>query len=141
MGDLEQELLAYKEKIEELRAYNNRLKNILLSNKLGEKKFRLAVKTSHRIEFVSILDIIYCKADNGNSEIYLGGDKMIRITKPLTSLERNLEDFSFFKVSKSYIINMNFVIAFHRDINQIELPNDVFLDLARRKRSEFLKMM
>ncbi len=141
MKDLKTELLIYKNKIEELTAYNNRLKSILLSNKLGEKNIRIAAKTSDRVEFVSIPDIVFCRADSGSSEIHLKDQKIVTITKSLTSLESDLEDFSFFRISKSHLINMDCVIAFHRDTNQIELKGNLFLDLARRKRREFMRMM
>jgi len=130
-----------KQKLHKSSAYNKALESILQG--VGETKSSniITIKSATKIEFVPINDIVCCSADYGYTEVKLIGDKTITATKPLSTFEQILQEHSFFKISKSHVINTNYIVTFYKDRNQILLKGDVLLDVSRRRRVEFLKML
>ncbi len=52
-----------------------------------------------------------------------------------------LGEHSFFRISKSHLINPTQVVTFFKDRNQILLNGNLLLDVARRRRIDFLKTL
>lgn len=63
----------------------------------------------------------------------------ITVAKTLSTFETLLEGHDFFRISKSHIINPSYMITLYKDRNQILLQGNITLDIARRRRVEFLK--
>lgn len=68
----------------------------------------ICVKSHSDHRFLSVDEIIYCKADNTYTEIFLKTGEMITGFKMLKYFERVLPK-SFLRVHNSHIINMDFV--------------------------------
>ncbi|NQX97715.1 MAG: LytTR family transcriptional regulator [Flavobacteriales bacterium] len=111
----------------------------ILKENSAKKSFTITIKSATKIEFVQINDIIYCNADEGYTDIQLMDGRIITASKPLTTFEKLLQEYTFFRISKSHLINTNHIIIFHKNRNQILLQKNILLDVARRRRVEFLK--
>lgn len=68
----------------------------------------ICVKSFSDHRFLALDEIIYCKADNTYTEIFLKNGEMVTGFKMLKYFERVLPK-SFLRVHNSYIINMDFV--------------------------------
>tara|TARA_R110001592_G_scaffold322260_2_gene601190 strand:+ start:386 stop:859 length:474 start_codon:yes stop_codon:yes gene_type:complete len=136
---LEDQLQITQKKLQQTAAYNRELESILQGSESPKKSDVITIKSATKIEFVPIDDIVYCTADYGYTAINLINEKSITATKPLSTFELLLQEHTFFKISKSHIINTNHIITFYKDRNQILLKGDVLLEVSRRRRVEFLK--
>lgn len=80
-------------------------------------------------------NIIYCEADNTYTKIHLINQEVMVVSKPLLNYELLLRDFNFFRIHKSYLINMHHLLSFHKaDGGQVVLSNQQRLDVAKRKK-------
>lgn len=140
LKQLEKQLLKTQKELQRESEYNNHLEGIIKETST-KKSTTITIKSATKIEFVQIDDILCCNADEGYTDVQLIGGRTITATKPLTVFEKILEQHSFFKISKSHIINTNQIVTFHKDRNQILLKGNILLDISRRRRVEFLKTL
>lgn len=100
---------------------------------------KIDISTENETRFVPLKDIIYIKADGSYSMIYLKSNKKILVSKLLKDMERKLsKEKEFFRVSKSYIVNLNHVALIkHIDGGLIEMCDGSIITISRRRKSEF----
>lgn len=141
VAELEQQLLKTKEKLQQESQYNEQLEAILKQEEGSKRSKVITIKSATKIEFVDVNDIICCNADEVYTHIELSNGKTITAARPLSTFETMLESFPFFRISRSHLINTDHIITFFKDRNQVLLTGDVLLDVARRRRVEFLKSL
>ena len=138
--ELELELLSANKKVAELSRYNHHLESLVKGVESTKKSTTITIKSATRVEFVEVGDIVL-EPFRGEGAFYeLSNGKTITATKAITKFEELLQPFSFFRISKSHLINLDSVKTFYKDRNQILLEGDILLNVARRRRVEFLKI-
>lgn len=115
--------------------------NVLLENidtgEVAHKK--LAISTETGIEFVKFNSIVYLEAQNNYTKINMLDGTSIIASKTLKSFDELLPTELFFRIHKSYLINMNFVKRFFKiDDFLVELITGEKLPLSYRKKNEFI---
>jgi two-component system LytT family response regulator len=115
--------------------------NVLLENidtgDVAHKK--MAISTDTGIEFVKYNAIIYLEAQNNYTRINMVDGTSILASKTLKSFEELLPVELFFRIHKSYLINMNFVKRFFKiDDFLVELTTGEKLPLSYRKKNDFI---
>jgi len=102
---------------------------------------KIAIASINAIEFVNISDIIYCKADNVYTEVYLH-DAIIIATKNLKEFEDLLAGHFFFRIHHSYLINMNHIKKYLKgEGGTVIMGNDKEIEVSRRRKSSFLELL
>ncbi len=120
---------------------NDRL-NLLLHNFLQDKKVhqRIAIPSMDGLQFIETDSIIYLEAQSNYTCFYLTNNGKITVTKTLKDYEELLPSSIFIRIHHSYIINKNLVEKYIKgDGGQVVMKNGVVLDVARRKKEEFIK--
>ncbi|MCD4723570.1 MAG: LytTR family DNA-binding domain-containing protein [Bacteroidales bacterium] len=118
----------------------NQLKDSLKNNDQAEKKILL--KTAESIHLIHVSDIIYCQADGGYTRFFTGKDKMILVSKPMAEYEELLHDYGFFRVHKSYLLNLEKVQRFEKeDGGYVVMPDEVRVPVASRKRELLMQLL
>ncbi len=138
---LEEQLLQTQKELQRESEYNNHLEAVIEEAGSTKKSTTITIKSATKIEFVQVNDIVCCNADEGYTDVQLVNGKVITAAKPLAIFEKILEQHSFFKISKSHIVNTNQIVTFFKDRNQILLQGNILLDVSRRRRVEFLKTL
>jgi two-component system LytT family response regulator len=115
--------------------------NVLLENidtgEVAHKK--MAISTDTGIEFVKYNSIIYLEAQNNYTRINLIDGTFIIASKTLKSFEELLPIELFFRIHKTYLINMNFVKRFFKiDDFLVELTTGAKLPISLRKKNDFI---
>jgi two-component system LytT family response regulator len=115
--------------------------NVLLENidtgDVAHKK--MAISTDTGIEFVKYNSIIFLEAQNNYTKINLIDGTSIIASKTLKYFEELLPSELFFRIHKTYLINMNFVKRFFKiDDFKIELTTGDKLPVSLRKKESFL---
>ncbi|MBL1231529.1 MAG: LytTR family transcriptional regulator [Flavobacteriales bacterium] len=139
--ELEKLLAQTKKKLKLEAEHNRKLEAILKEEHPVRKSKIITIKSATKIEFVNVDDIICCDADEVYTHVRLNDNRKITVAKPLSTFETLLEGHDFFRISKSHIINPNYMIILYKDRNQILLQGNIVLDIARRRRVEFLKIL
>jgi len=102
---------------------------------------KIAIASVNSIEFVNISDIVYCKADNVYTEVYLSNSVIIS-TKNLKEFDDVLSAHFFFRIHHSYLINMNQVKKYMKgDGGTVIMCNDAEIEVSRRRKGAFLELL
>lgn len=135
---MEQQLKNTQQRLQKSNEYNKELESILEQAAPTKKSKIITIKSATKIEFVNVNDIVFCMADDVYTHIQLK-DRTITASKTLSAFESILEGHSFFRISRSNLINKRYISTFFKDKNQVLLQGDILLDVTRRRRVEFLK--
>ena len=117
----------------QMKALEENLKSV---NKQHKK---IIIKTTENIHLLDMKNIISCESDNSYTTIHTSeGDKIV-VSKTLKDYEDLLADCGFYRVHKSYLINLLQIKRFERqDGGSIVMSNDLKIPVASRKRDELL---
>ncbi|MFS4466954.1 LytR/AlgR family response regulator transcription factor [Maribacter sp. 2210JD10-5] len=89
-------------------------------------------------QVLNVADILYCKADDNYTEIYLENKKIL-VSKTLKYFEEALSAFPFARVHKSYLVNVNEVVKYRRGKGgSVVVSNGKELLVSASKKKELL---
>jgi two-component system, LytTR family, response regulator len=99
----------------------------------------LSIHQHSGVKFVQLRDIIYLTASNSYTDIYLVDREPFTATKPIRRFEELLDQRWFFRIHKSFLINMlHFREYLSENGDQILMDNGAVLPISRHRLSEFL---
>jgi two-component system, LytTR family, response regulator len=121
--------------VEKLETLQHNLQNKYHLNKI-------AIPTLDGLLFYNIADIIHLEAQSNYTTIHFTGNTKLLASRTLKDFEELLPPDIFFRPHHSHIINLQFIKRYIKgDGGQIELQNGHYVDVARRKKEEFLKVV
>lgn len=111
------------------------LKNINNSNK------KVIIKTAESMHLLEVKNIICCDSDSSYTTIHTAEGDKILVSKTLKEYEDMLGDCGFYRVHKSYLINLVHIRRFDRqEGGAVVLSNGLKIPVASRKRDELLEL-
>lgn len=99
---------------------------------------RILFKTAECCFFLKWQDILYLQVSDKETCIYYEQD-VIRVTKSLGELEKQLQPYPFFRIHRKYLVNLERVQEF--DQYHLTLDNGKTLPISRRKSFTFKKQL
>lgn len=103
---------------------------------------RCALPSSKGIAFIPIKTMVRIKANDHFSEVYLDSGKRVLVSLKVSRLEELLKGYRFYRIHRSHLINLNHLVHYHKGRTaEVELTDGSFLELARRKKEEFLQVI
>jgi two-component system, LytTR family, response regulator len=119
--------------------YNQSLNNLNEHLQLKNSPItKLTIPEQTGFRLVNVADLMYLQADDNYTVLNLTADRKILATRTLGEFERILEGPEFYRIHKSTIINLNFLIGYSSfQGNFAELKDGSRLDISRRKVTEF----
>lgn len=101
----------------------------------------IALPAADGLTFVSIDDIVYCMADSGNTRLFMADKSEILITKLLGDVDDLLDEYDFFRIHHSSLINLTQVEKYMRDEGgEVIMNNGHNLLVARTRKADFLNV-
>jgi len=131
------------EKREVEKSQRERVEVLLANMNVGNSiKSKVALPTLDGYHMEKINNIMYCEADQNYTKIYLLNDRYILVSKTLKLVEELLPNEVFFRIHKSYLLNLNYVEKYSRtDGHKVILDNGMQLDVAGRRIDEFVSAL
>ncbi len=99
---------------------------------------KIAIPSIDSYVMVKITDILYCEADGNYAYIYLLNQEKILVSKTLKWIEELLPESTFFRIHKSYIINLNLMKKYLKTEDQVLMENEILLAVSDRQRKELI---
>jgi two-component system, LytTR family, response regulator len=127
-----------------IKSSGNAALETLLQNLMNKEKeqHRIAIPSMDGLQFIVTGDILYLEASSNYTSFYLVNNKKITVAKTLKDFEDLLPPTLFVRIHHSHIININCIEKYLKgDGGQVMMKNGVVLDVARRKKEEFLKLI
>ncbi len=139
------ELQASVERLSSMRISQTREKIDILKTSMNENKSqddKIAIPTSEGLEFIPIKNILHIESSSNYSKIFFKEGKTIVVTKLLKDFEDMLQPYRFYRIHNSHLINLNYILKYVKaQGGQVIMQDGTTIDVARRKKEEFLKMI
>ena len=132
------------------RLKEKRQRNDVLQKKLEvidhhtERKLdNLAVPIMEGLIFIGLEDIVRCESSGKYTTIFLsGGKKSIISSRTLGDFEDLLHNYGFFRIHKSFLINLKHLRKYLRNEGgQVMMSDGSVLEISRRKKDELLELV
>ncbi len=112
----------------------------VLKQQFGQPFSKITVPTASGFEFIDFADITYLHSDGNYTHIKQKDGKAILATRLLGEFEEILEPYNFFRIHKSYIINLTHIKKYTKGEGGVVMMSDGSeIDVARRIKDAFLK--
>jgi two-component system LytT family response regulator len=118
-----------------------KIQNLLSNLKNPNEDPVLLVSTLEAVEFIRIKDIIRCEASGAYTQLYLRDRKPVMVSKIIKDFEFLLQDYGFYRVHQSHIINLKEVQKFVKSENFLVMRDGAQIQLARSRKDEFFNML
>jgi len=137
LEDLRQSILAVKER-KEFHLTNDKL--AILKDNLNRRYEKLILPTQEGFSFIELKDIIYCEAKGNYTLFHLLNKEELLVSKTLKIYSSLLKDFNFFRISRSYLINLNHIKKYGRSKKPtLTMINDALLSVSLHRRDLLLQ--
>ncbi|OWW27396.1 DNA-binding response regulator [Zobellia sp. OII3] len=132
------ELVKAVEYVQEIKQKENELEDKVLQPKLKSVQGKITLPQQDGFQVLNVADILYCKADDNYTEIYLENKKIL-VSKTLKYFEEALTDFSFARIHKSYLVNVDEVVKYRKGKGgSVVVSNGKELLVSASKKKELL---
>ena len=99
---------------------------------------KIAFPTVEGFELIHSNQILYCRAESNYCCIKKIDGATRTATKTLKFVEEILPANSFIRIHKSYVLNLNYVVRYHKANKEVELTTGEKLPVSFRKEEEFI---
>ncbi|MDO6433936.1 LytTR family DNA-binding domain-containing protein [Flavitalea sp. BT771] len=102
---------------------------------------RIAIPTGEGLEFIPISLIARIESSSNYAKIFLTDGRNLVVTRLLKDFEAMLQPYHFYRIHHSHLVNLKYVRKYIRgDGGQVVMENGDVIDVARRKKEDFLKL-
>ena len=99
--------------VSEIREKEKTIGDRILTPKLNKVDGKISLPQQDGFQVLNVSDILYCKADDNYTELYLEKKKIL-VSKTLKCFEDALSEYTFARIHKSYLVNVNEVVRYKR---------------------------
>jgi len=114
-------------------------------NKTDSNDKKLVLKTIDKIHVVDINDIVHCESQGSYTNIFLNTNERIMVTKTLKEYDDLLQNYNFFRIHHSHLVNLKYVKHYERSGEKgsggyVVTRNDDHIPVAYRKKEKFIEL-
>lgn len=141
--DIEELKMAIAKIHSQKQPYTDKKLTLLDQNLHSKNAFnKIAISTLDGLLFFEIKDIVQLEANSNYTTLHFVNGAKLVASKTLKDFEELLPTDIFFRVHHSHLINLNYIKRYIKgDGGQIELHNGNYVDVSRRKKEDFLKII
>ena len=102
-------------------------------------EMRLCLPTQKGFTIIKLEEIVYCEAQRSYTVFRLLNNKSIMVSRPLFDYDSLLADTIFYRVHKSFLINLMHITSYTRgEGGSVTMSNGMEIEVSRRKKEQFL---
>ncbi len=133
------ELIKAVDYVTEIKTKEDALQDEVLVPKTNSVHGKITIPQQNGFEVINTADILYCKADDNYTDIYLNNNKKKLVSKTLKYFEDALNNANFVRVHKSYLVNVNEVVKYLKGKGgSVILSNGQEIMVSASKKSDLL---
>lgn len=133
------ELIKAVDYVTQIKIKENELQNAVLVPKISATNNKITIPTQNGFEVLEMKDIIYCKADDNYTELFLVNNQKKLVSKTLKYFEDILKDSGFARIHKSFLVNVSYIVSYKKGKGgTLSLSNGKELSVSASKKAEFL---
>jgi two-component system LytT family response regulator len=101
---------------------------------------KISIPTINGYVFLKVSDIIRCESDVNYTNIFLSDRRKLTVAKTLKEFEEMLEEYNFFRVHNSHLINLAYIKEYNKGKGgYVRMMDNSEIEVSSRRKSEFLK--
>ncbi len=113
---------------------------ILKENMVDREPKKIALPIQSGFSFVKLADIVYCEAGRSYTFFYLIKGQKLVVSKPLKWFEKTLDSLNFFRVNRSFLINLDYLQTYSRSHGgEVTLETGFSVFVSESKRNALLQ--
>ena len=133
------ELIKAVDYVVETKKQELELQNSVLKTKVTSTDGKITIPTQEGFEVLEIQNILYCKADDNYTQLFLVDGYKKLVSKTLKYFETILSENGFVRIHKSYLVNVNYVTTYKKGKGgTVVLNNGKELSVAPSKKAVLL---
>lgn len=142
IDNLKEAISLFEKKNEKSVSNNSIIKLISALQPTSAVVSKVALPTLTGFQLEKVSDIIYCEADQNYTRVYTSNTEKLLVSKPLSAIQDMLPENLFYRIHKSYLVNLNFIKNFcNTDGAHVILENGTKLDVAGRRKNGFIQVL
>ena len=107
------ELIKAVDHVISIKNKEERLEENVLTANIEMINGKITIPQQDGFEVLNVAEIVYCKADDNYTEIYINDSKIV-VSKTLKHFEEILSQYPFARVHKSFLVNVNEVVKYKK---------------------------
>ncbi len=113
-----------------------------IKNTIPQENKRLVLKTTENIFVLTIKEIIRCESDGAYTRFFLTDGRKILVSKILKEYDELLQNYNFFRVHQSHLINIEYMETFNKLNGGFVIMKDKSsVPVSSRKKESLLKLI
>ncbi len=132
------ELVKAVDYVAEIKEKEAQISDTVLTPKINKVESKITIPQQDGFQVLNVANILYCKADDNYTEIYLENKKIV-VSKTLKYFEEALSPFSFARIHKSFLVNVNEIVKYRKGKGgSVVLSNGKEIIVSASKKKELL---
>lgn len=116
------------------------IKSVVETVKSTQQEARIPLSFNNEIIMVKINEIVFCKASQDYTYVFLTDGKKILVSKNIKHFEQLFSNNLFFRTHHSFLVNKSYIKKFIKgDGGVIQTEFNQEIPVSRRKRADFLE--
>ena len=133
------ELIKAVNYVTEIKEKENSLQDQVLVPTSQTVEGKITIPQQDGFEIIETKNILYCKADDNYTEIYLNNNKKKLVSKTLKYFDEALSQSSFARIHKSYLVNVNEITKYVKGKGgSIVISNGKELSVSASRKADLL---
>ena len=125
--------------VTELKEKEKALENAVLTPMAPNHDKKITIPVQDGFEVLDIKEIMYCKADDNYTELFLDNGRKKLVSKTLKYFEGILDKHGFARIHKSYLVNVAYIAAYKKGKGgTVSLINGKELSVSASKKATLL---
>lgn len=115
------------------------IENTEITDTILQQQERVCLPTLNGFIILKLDDIIYCEAQRSYTYFKLTDNRSVLISKPLFDYEQLLSATVFFRIHRSFLINLMHIKQYARGKGgHVVMSNGMEIEVSRRKKEQFI---
>ena len=108
------ELIKAVDYVTEIKKKETELQNSVLIPTINPANHKITIPIQNGFEVLDIQNILYCKADDNYTELFLVNNQKKLVSKTLKYFEDILHENGFARIHKSYLVNVAYIATYNK---------------------------
>ena len=108
---------------------------------LNNNNKKIVLKTTNSVHLVNLSDIIRCESEKNYTHFYTIDGEQITVSKTLKEFNELLDDFSFYRVHQSHLINLTHVKRYEKqEGGYLVMDDESKIPVSFRRKEDLMKV-
>jgi len=108
---------------------------------LNAKSKKIVLKTTSSVHIVNINDIIRCESEKNYTHFFTTDGEQITVSKTLKEYNEMLNDYSFYRVHQSHLVNLAHVKRYEKqEGGNLVMDDNTIVPVSFRKKEDLMKV-